>query len=146
MMKIYIAGPMTGVPKFNVPFFDKVAAELREVGYDVVSPAELDSPEMRKQALTSTTGIVRDGDWNTGETWGSCLARDVLILSDTGIEAIALLPGWKNSRGASLEATVGLLNGLKFFLYGEASGLHAVSRDIVLRGIQEGFTTRWNKL
>jgi hypothetical protein len=116
-MKIYIAGPMTGIPQFNVPLFDRVAKELRDKGFEVVSPAELDSPEMRAAALKSEDGALAPLELATGETWGAVLARDVLMLSDTGIEGIVLLPNWWQSRGATLEATVGLLNKLKFFRY-----------------------------
>lgn len=116
-MKVYIAGPMTGVPKFNVPLFDHVANQLRKQGYDVVSPAELDSPEMRAAALQSKDGGYEALKDATGETWGHVLARDVKVLSDYGIEGIVLLPDWWKSRGATLESTVGMLNGLKFFTW-----------------------------
>ncbi len=139
-MKIYIAGPMTGIPQFNVPFFDRVATELRAQGYDVVSPAELDSPEMRKAALASSDGALAPLEKTTKETWGEVLARDVRVLSDHGIEGIVLLPGWEKSRGANLEATVGLLNGLKFFTYDDF--LTPVGSRFVLTGIQNGFYER----
>jgi hypothetical protein len=116
-MKVYIAGPMTGLPQFNVPLFDHVARQLRKKGYDVVSPAELDSPEMRAAALKSKDGAYEPLKDATGETWGEVLARDVRVLSDQGIEGIVLLPDWWKSRGATLETTVGLLNGLKFFTW-----------------------------
>jgi hypothetical protein len=116
-MKVYIAGPMTGIPKFNVPLFDHVALQLRNQGFEVVSPAELDSPEMRREALRSKDGALGPLEYATGETWGHVLARDVKMLCDTGIEAIVLLPNWWQSRGATLETTVGLLNKLKFFTW-----------------------------
>lgn len=40
-MKIYIAGPMSGYEDCNYPAFAQVAAILRNAGYEVVSPAEL---------------------------------------------------------------------------------------------------------
>jgi hypothetical protein len=137
---------MTNIPKFNVPLFDKVAAELRALGYDVVSPAELDSPEMRRQALRSKDGALGPLELATGETWGDVLARDVKMLSDTGIEAIALLPGWHASRGATLETTVGLLNKLKFFQYqpdieGKLAPMANVS---VVSALIDGYSYRGN--
>jgi Domain of unknown function (DUF4406) len=33
MIKVYLAGPMTGVPEFNFPAFHAAAAKLREEGY-----------------------------------------------------------------------------------------------------------------
>jgi hypothetical protein len=141
-MKVYIAGPMTNVPKFNIPLFDFVATALRNRGWDVVSPAELDSPAMRAAALES-----RDGDYEqlkaaTGETWGDVLARDVKVLSDTGIQAIVLLPGWYNSRGATLETTVGLLNKLKFFQWQSDGTPDPMSNISVMSNLLDGWANR----
>lgn len=107
-MKLYLAGPMTGVPQFNFPMFNRAAAFLRSLGHEVINPAEEDSPEIRTRALASLDGdpaaLLRD----TGESWGTLLARDVKIVADD-IEGIVLLPGWLGSRGALLEATVAFL-------------------------------------
>ena len=105
-MKVYIAGPMTGLPQNNFPAFDAVAAYMRGVGHVVISPAELDDPVDRDLALK---------DLPATKTWGDFLARDVKLIADAGIEAIVLLPFWYDSRGARLEATVGLLCGLQFY-------------------------------
>jgi len=104
-VKVYIAGPMTGIPQFNIPAFDKMAEWLRAMGHEVVSPAELDSPETRAIQLASKTGSM--ADLPPGDTWGMFLARDVKLLADDGIEGIAVLPGWHKSRGALLETFVG---------------------------------------
>ncbi len=42
MKKVYLAGPMRGLPLFNFPAFADAAAKLRAQGYDVFSPAERD--------------------------------------------------------------------------------------------------------
>ena len=78
-MKIYLAGPMTGIPNFNFPKFDRVSAELRANGYEVVSPAELDSPEFRASVMAD--GITGNEKRLTG-LWGDCLARDVKLIAD----------------------------------------------------------------
>jgi hypothetical protein len=100
-MRLYIAGPMTGIPHFNIPAFDAAAAGLRALGHEVINPAEEDSPEVRAAALASSTGSLEDLV-STGETWGDMLARDVKIIAD-GVDGVVLLPGWQNSRGARLE-------------------------------------------
>lgn len=115
-MKFYICGPMTGVPQFNIPTFDYVAATLRNQGYEVVSPAELDSPEMRAEALQSVDGKMPSDGKMAGETWGDVLARDVKLIHNE-IDAITVLPNWQKSRGARLECFVGLLCGKQFFIY-----------------------------
>jgi hypothetical protein len=39
--RVYIAGPMRGIPEFNFPAFD-AAARGRAMGLEIISPAELD--------------------------------------------------------------------------------------------------------
>lgn len=102
---IYVGGPMTGLPMFNFPAFDAAAAELRDRGYTVVSPAELDDPETRRAALASPDGSPGSGSTN-GETWGDFLSRDVKLIADK-VDAIAVIDGWEKSRGARLETFVG---------------------------------------
>jgi hypothetical protein len=81
--RIYLSGPMAGLPEHNFPAFHATAAELRAAGYDVVNPAELD---------------------NHGKTWEGCLRTDLRELCTC--EAIALMPGWERSKGANLELHV----------------------------------------
>lgn len=117
--KLYVAGPMTGIPSFNFPTFDAAAAELRAAGYDVVSPAEMDDPDTRAAAMASPDGAPGTGSSN-GETWGDFLARDVKLIADGGIEGIVVLPGWERSRGARLETFVGhALCGLPVYRFKE---------------------------
>lgn len=37
---VYISGPMTGLPEYNYPLFNRVADELRAGGFTVCNPAE----------------------------------------------------------------------------------------------------------
>jgi len=104
---------MTGYPQFNIPLFDRVTKALRERGYDVISPAELDDQGTRKAALASEDGAPGSGSTN-GETWGDFLARDVKIIADQ-VDAVLLLPGWHRSRGARLEAFVAIECGHKLY-------------------------------
>jgi hypothetical protein len=105
-VRVYIAGPMTNLPQFNFPLFDTTATALRARGYEVVSPAELDDPDDREAALASPDGSMLDGHGKTKKTWGDFLSRDVKLLADGGIEAVAVLPNWDKSRGARLETFV----------------------------------------
>lgn len=114
-MRIYLAGPMSGIPQFNFPAFIAAADDLRDRGYDVVSPAELDDEEDRAAALASEDGDQSKLD--TGSTWGDFLSRDVKLIADEGIEAIVVLLGWQESRGARMETFVGRLCGLPVVEY-----------------------------
>lgn len=40
MARVYIAGPMTGLPDFNFPAFHAAAAAWRAAGWEVFNPAE----------------------------------------------------------------------------------------------------------
>lgn len=80
-MKVYIAGPMTGLPDLNFPAFHGMAAWYRGMGYEVVNPAEI--------VMDQTTG------------WVECMRADIKEL--VTCDAIALLPGWEKSKGATLE-------------------------------------------
>lgn len=106
--KIYLAGPMSWVPKFNIPLFDRVARQLRDLGHEVISPAELDSNEIREVALQSEDG--EPGTVTAIETYGEILGRDVRIVIDEA-DAVALLPNWMKSTGARIEVAVAKIMG-----------------------------------
>ena len=41
-LRLYVAGPMSGIPHLNHPEFDRMADLLRALGHEVFSPAEKD--------------------------------------------------------------------------------------------------------
>ena len=84
-MRIYVSGPMTGLPEKNFPAFMKASIKLRAKNYRVVNPAELNIGEPRS-------------------TWEECLRRDIKELMRCG--AVATLVGWKKSKGALLEVNI----------------------------------------
>ena len=89
--RIYISGPMSGLPDLNFPAFHAAAAALRAKGFDAVNPAELNAD-------------------NQGD-WASCMKADIKALC--GCTALALLPGWEDSRGAHLEVHLAHRLGMK---------------------------------
>lgn len=99
----YLGGPMSGLPQFNFPEFDRVAAKLRAAGHNIVSPAELDSPHDRAAALVSQDGAdVKVMD----KGWEDFLMRDVVICAMPTCRGGIFMPGWEDSEGASLESYV----------------------------------------
>jgi hypothetical protein len=115
---------MSHLPQFNFPAFQQAADSLREKGYDVVSPAELDDPATRAASMASETG---DPDDLPDQTWGDALARDVKLIADE-VDGTALLPGWEDSRGARLEAFITRLCGKPVF-YNVSYKLDAILWD-----------------
>ncbi len=83
-MRLYVSGPMTGLPGLNFPAFNKAAADLRERGYDVTNPVDI-NPDPNAQ-------------------WSDCLREDIRALMDC--DGVATLPNWERSRGASLEVYI----------------------------------------
>ena len=135
---------MSGLPQFNVAAFREAAIHLRELGYEVVSPCELDDVSgIGEAVLANANGDVSKLTAETGETWGSLLARDVHTIADHGIEGIVCLPGWHRSKGAKLEVFVGLLKQIPIFLYMDAPRLpHELRRNVVLEAIYDNMKER----
>lgn len=115
-MKIYVAGPMTGLPDFNYPAFNDAAKALREMGHEVLNPAENPVPP-----CGSWAGYMR-------------MAVAQLVQCD----GVALLPGWADSRGALIEHKLAQALGMPvvriadllephgkpFLMQGETAGVH----------------------
>jgi hypothetical protein len=81
MTKIYIAGPMTGLPGLNFAAFHERAAELRALGHTVINPAEINPDHSM--------------------AWSDCMRKDIAAL--VTCDQIDLLGGWQQSKGATLE-------------------------------------------
>ena len=77
--KVYISGPMTGLPGYNRPAFHAAARRLAALGHVPLNPALL--PE--------------------GLEYDEYLAVDLAMVAIA--DTILLLPGWENSTGAAYE-------------------------------------------
>lgn len=140
MKPYYLAGPMSGIPQFNFPAFDRACERLRAANLEIVSPHEHDTPETQKAARESTDGAPMPKETGA-ESWAECLARDVVLIGDK-CDGIVFLPGWEKSRGAKLEAYTGLLTGKSFFVYVDHEGAAPIEpvtaeavRDILRRNM-----------
>lgn len=93
-MRVYISGPMTGYPDFNYPTFHKVAEEWRMLGHDVFCPAE---------------------NFNGDQTysWEFYMKEDLRLVMHC--DAIVMLDGWAQSRGALVELITAVSTGLSVF-------------------------------
>jgi hypothetical protein len=72
---------MSGLPDLNFPAFHAEADRLRMLGHEVINPAEINA--------------------DPSKGWNDCMRADIREL--VTCDAIRLLPGWKKSRGATLE-------------------------------------------
>ncbi len=91
MSRVYLSGPMTGLPDLNFPAFNAAAFRLRTQGLDVVNPAEINP--------------------DAALTWEQCMRADIKALCECDV--IALLPGWEGSKGAHLEVHIAHRLGIK---------------------------------
>jgi hypothetical protein len=95
-MRIYVAGPMSGLPEHNFPAFHDAAARLRALGYDVLNPAEQDFND------------------DLTKPWDFYLRRDIPLLCQC--DAVALLDGFERSKGALLELHIASKLGMEIRL------------------------------
>ena len=84
MPKVYLSGPMSGLPKYNYTAFYEAAMKLRLKGVEVVSPAE--------------------GTVTNDKMWSDYMRRAIKMLCDCDFNVP--LPGWQQSKGAQLEAQI----------------------------------------
>lgn len=99
-MKVYIAGPMSGKPEFNFPAFRRAAQRLRDAGYEVISPVELDEADGIDVNEIGADDVA-PGSWE----WVRCLVRDLeLVVKE--VDAVVVLPGHTKSRGAYMETSI----------------------------------------
>lgn len=93
MTRLYLCGPMSGLPEKNFPAFYAEAARLRTLGYEVINPAELNPDDC---------------------TWLEAMRVDITAMMTC--DALATLPGTSKSRGASTEVDLAVSLGFDVFL------------------------------
>lgn len=96
-LRIYIAGPMTGVPDHNFPLFRFATDWYRHFGHHVISPHE---------GVTDTT-----------LPWETYMRRAIVLLSECN--TIAMLPHWHKSKGAKLELQIADALGMNILFFSE---------------------------
>lgn len=96
-MKIFVSGPMTGIPDYNFPKFEEVEERLKVQGHDVMS--------MRIIVMTEFKG-----DLNRTHAEYMQAALKYLPLSTH----LCLLNGWERSDGTKCEVAVALTLGMRF--------------------------------
>jgi hypothetical protein len=100
--KIYIAGPMSGLPEFNFPRFMNTAKRLRKDGWLVFNPAEKEEEKAFNKDIykagDSAAAIEQGFDFREVYMWD----LEKVVTAD----AIYMLPGWEQSPGARGEHAV----------------------------------------
>lgn len=110
-LRVYLAGPMTGVPHFNYPAFNEAAAQLRADGHEVFNPAEHDITTFGKD-ISNPAGSAEQAAAEHGFDRRAALKADLTWICEKA-DAIALLPGWERSSGARAECALASALGLQ---------------------------------
>jgi hypothetical protein len=92
----YIAGPITGMPNFNIEGFRAAARELVRAGWRAVDPHTLHDV---------APGVHPDEVY---------YRRDLIAMLDR-CDAVVVLPGWEESRGAQTEVHVAVRCGMPVY-------------------------------
>lgn len=88
---LYLSGKMTGLPNYGFDLFDANRDFLRECGYNVISPADID----REAGIDLETPF-------TEEQYLATIKRDYAAMLE--VDGIAFMNNWTDSRGAKLES------------------------------------------
>ena len=112
-MKLYLAGPMRGIPEFNFPAFFRAAAQLERLGHEVFNPAAKDCEQYGTDiSKGNATGSEQQAAAQHGFNLREALGVDLAWVC-THADGIALLPGWRNSKGATAEHATAVALGLE---------------------------------
>lgn len=82
--KLFVSGPMTGLPGYNLPRFREATVELESVGFEVVNPGR--------------RGVI------DGYEWSDYMRSAIRDLVDC--DGVALLDGWQRSCGSQMEVGI----------------------------------------
>lgn len=102
MAKIYIAGPMSGLPEFNFPAFFNAEYILKRKGWTVFNPASKEQEkELDAEAFETGDNVKAIA---AGFNFRECYLWDVARVIEA--DAIYMLSGWEASPGARGEHAV----------------------------------------
>ena len=102
--KIYIAGPMRGLPCYNVQPFNITAKHLRQRGWEVENPAEISAGYGTPEQIEADSALL-----------AAVMSADLHALETC--DAILLLDGWTTSKGARKELAAALAANLRIFTH-----------------------------
>lgn len=95
MTRVYISGPITGIPSLNIPRFDEEEYSLRAEGYEVFNPHSIAWPSEITLAEWRALGIYDKELWLY--FMRICIGQIPLC------DEMRMLPHWQNSKGAVRE-------------------------------------------
>lgn len=118
--KIYIAGPMTGIPSFNFPKFFEAQRVYEQHGWTVFNPAKKDLDD-HPDIENNPNGDVLVAMAKDGFNLRTALDWDTTAICKS--DAVVMLPGWENSKGAFAEWALARALGLRIDYYECSNGV-----------------------
>lgn len=118
-MRIYISGKMTGCPDLNRPAFDEAERRLTAQGHFVINPHDITPIFGTAEEIAGSFAAYYENDKAFGGSLAQCV-MDADLAAVRSCDAIYLLRGWENSRGAKKELTEAIAHGLQVMLEDEA--------------------------
>ncbi len=115
--RVYISGPMTGLPGLNADKFDNAATELRYLGYAVCNPIETSA--LLGEHLTHAQYLRFD--------FHRILEADFLVA----------LPGWEKSKGARAEILMAIRMDVKVWDWATWGDYNLVTESDVVDAIAQ---------
>ncbi len=108
MKKIYLAGPMTGYQQYNFHAFITAEEVIKALGWQVISPARMDI-ERGFNPIENPNAVFTD------DMLTEAIRRNVDAILEC--QAIAMMDGWANSKGATAEFHIAQWAGVELFRY-----------------------------
>lgn len=121
-MRIYISGPMTGMPDSNISAFNAAAERLRAEGHFVINPTNLSAmfgtSEEIEKSFSALYGLPKEEVFKRAIFFpiDTILAKSIMdadLAAVRSCDAIYLLRGWESSRGAKKELAEAIKYGLE---------------------------------
>lgn len=85
--KVYLSGPITGMPNLNIDEFQKYEDKFKNLNFEVINPHKLHTEEETKSF-----------------TWSQFMKQDIKFMVEC--DFVAVLNGWEKSKGANLEVYI----------------------------------------
>ena len=121
----YLAGPMRSIKEFNVPAFRRATKILRDAGWEVTSPHELD--ESAGYFWEGFTGHENLAEYNFNLV--ERLTEDIHAIG--AVDAVILLDGWAHSSGARAEASFAWAVGKTVYLFVEGNRINGFTNSLL---------------
>lgn len=125
----YLAGPMSGIESFNFPAFQEAARELTALGLRSIQHTAKGNPPTPATALP----------------WDHYLREALRMM--LGCDAVVVLPGWRESKGARLEVHVALELGMPVVEYPDLRPVESFGINIPAPpDIPKGEAPTWDEI